>query len=72
MGWFGGLVCLGGYALITQQILDSNSLIFFAMNGIGCLCLIYYTFHKGAFANTVLNSVHLLITLLAISRRLLS
>jgi hypothetical protein len=58
--------------LITQQILSSNSLIFLSMNGVGCICLIYYTFHKGAFANATLNTVHLLITLLAISRRLLS
>lgn len=72
LGWFGGIVCLVGYGLITQQVLSGNSLIFLAMNGIGCICLIYYTFHKGAFANAALNSVHLLITLLAISRWLLN
>lgn len=68
LGWFGGFVCLIGYGLNTQQILLSDSLIFLLMNGIGCICLIYYTFHKGAIANTALNSVHLMITLLALSR----
>lgn len=68
LGWFGGIVCLTGYGLITQQVLQSDSLIFLMMNGIGCICLIYYTFHKGAFANAALNSVHLLITLVALSR----
>jgi hypothetical protein len=72
LGWFGGIICLLGYALITQQVLSSNSLIFLIMNGVGCICLIYYTFHKGAFANAALNSVHLIITLLAISRWLLN
>lgn len=68
LGWFGGIICLTGYGLNTQQILSSKSLIFLLMNGIGCICLIYYTFHKGAFANAALNSVHLLITILALSR----
>lgn len=72
LGWFGGIICLAGYALITQQILRSDSLIFLLMNSVGCICLIYYTFHKGAFANAALNSVHLLITILAISRWLLN
>jgi hypothetical protein len=72
LGWFGGIICLIGYALITQQIVNSNSLIFLLMNTIGCICLIYYTYHKKAFANAALNSVHLLITLLAISRWLLN
>jgi hypothetical protein len=68
LGWFGGIVCLIGYGLITQQILSSNSLIFLTMNAVGCICLIYYTYHKKAFANAALNSAHLLITLVAISR----
>lgn len=68
LGWFGGIVCLTGYGLNTQQILSSNSLIFLSMNIFGCCCLIYYTFRKQAFANTVLNSVYLLITLIAVSR----
>lgn len=72
LGWFGGIICLIGYALITQQIVNSNSLIFLLMNTIGCICLIYYTYHKKAFANAALNSVHLLITLFAISRWLLN
>ncbi|MEK7723480.1 MAG: hypothetical protein AAB336_03960 [Acidobacteriota bacterium] len=72
LGWFGGIICLVGYGLMTQQILNGDSLIFLLMNVVGCICLIYYTFHKGAFANAALNSVHLLITILAISRWLLN
>ncbi|HQU85932.1 MAG TPA: hypothetical protein PKY59_22590 [Pyrinomonadaceae bacterium] len=68
LGWFGGIVCLTGYGLITQKFLPSDSIIFLIMNFVGCICLIFYTFHKGAFANAALNSVHLLITILALSR----
>lgn len=72
LGWFGGIVCLSSYTLITQQILSSNSFVFLLMNVIGCVCLIYYTFCKGAFANAALNSVHLLITLAAITTKILT
>lgn len=72
LGWFGGVVCLAAYGLNTQQILSSNSLVFLLMNIFGCCCLIYYTFRKGAFANTALNSVYLLITLIAITSQLLN
>ena len=69
LGWTGGVVCLTAYGLNTQQILPSNSLLFLLMNIFGCCCLIYYTFRKGAFANAALNSVYLLITLIAISKQ---
>lgn len=69
-GWFGGIICLVGYALNTQQILSSDSWLFLLMNIFGCICLIYYTFCKEAFANTALNSVYLLITLIAVSKLL--
>jgi hypothetical protein len=72
LGWFGGIVCLVAYGLNTQQILSSNSLFFLLMNTFGCVCLIFYTFRKEAFANTALNSIYLLITLIAVSKVLFS
>jgi hypothetical protein len=72
LGWVGGIICLTGYALNTQQILSSKSLIFLLMNIFGCGCLIYYTFRKEAFANTALNSIYLLITLIAVGKQLLN
>lgn len=68
LGWFGGFVCLAAYWLNTQLILSSNSTAFLLMNIFGCVCLIYYTFRKEAFANTALNSVYLIITLIAIGK----
>lgn len=72
IGWTSGAVCLLAYALVTQQLLATNSLTFLGMNGAGCVGLIYYTFKKGAFANVALNCVHLSLTLLAIGRRFLT
>jgi hypothetical protein len=72
LGWFGGIICLTGYGLNTQQILSSNSPVFLLMNIFGCLCLIYYTYQKKAFANVALNSVYLLMTLVAISKLFLN
>jgi hypothetical protein len=69
LGWSGGAVSLLAYGLNTQQIFSSGSLIFLAMNVFGCSCLIFYTFRKGAFANTVINSIYLLVTLFAITRQ---
>lgn len=66
IGWCGAIVSLVAYGLNTQQILSSRSLVFLLMNGFGCTCLIFYTFRKKAFANTVINSVYLLLTLSAI------
>jgi hypothetical protein len=71
IGWFGALVSLVAYSLNTQQIVGSASPIYLAMNTVGCSCLIFYTFRKKAFANTAINSVYLLITLLAIGSSLI-
>nr|WP_315476036.1 hypothetical protein [uncultured Undibacterium sp.] len=66
LGWGGGIVCLIAYGLNTQQLLASTSMAFLLMNVFGCCCLIYYTYKKEAFANTFLNGVYLLMTLLAL------
>lgn len=71
IGWAGAVVSLVAYALNTQQIVSSKSFIYLMMNTFGCSCLIFYTFRKKAFANTAVNSIYLLITLLAMGLNLL-
>ncbi|MFZ6799320.1 hypothetical protein [Undibacterium sp. Di24W] len=66
LGWGGGIICLIAYGLNTQQLLASTSLTFLLMNVFGCCCLIYYTYKKQAFANTFLNGVYLLMTMMAL------
>jgi hypothetical protein len=68
-GWLGGGICLLAYGLMTQNLLGSSSFAFLGMNVIGCICLIYYTYQKGAVANAALNSIHLTITLTALIRK---
>lgn len=70
LGWSGGIACLIAYGLNTQEILASTSFTFLLMNVFGCCCLIYYTYKKEAFANTFLNGVYLLMTLLALSKQI--
>lgn len=69
LGWGGGIVCLLAYGLNTQGLLASKSPTFLWMNLLGCCCLIYYTYRKQAFANTALNSVYLLVTMVALGRQ---
>ncbi len=71
IGWIGAIVSLVAYGLNTQQVISSGSFIFLLMNTFGCSCLIFYTFRKKAFANTVINAVYLLLTLSAIGINLL-
>jgi hypothetical protein len=66
LGWCGGIVCLIAYGLNVQQVLASTSFAFLWMNVFGCCCLIYYTYKKQAFANTFLNAVYLLMTVMAL------
>jgi len=68
LGWCGGSISLLAYGINTHQFVSSSSLIFLLMNITGCSCLIFYTFQKKAFANTAINTVYLLITLIAIGR----
>jgi hypothetical protein len=72
LGWFGGCLALLAYGANTQQLISSSSPAFLLMNTTACICLIYYTFQKQAFANTAINAVHLLITLIAIGGALLN
>ena len=65
IGWAGATVALVAYTLNTQGVIASKSFVFLAMNTFGCSCLIAYTFIKKAYANTVINSVYLAVTLLA-------
>lgn len=71
IGWAGAVVSLVAYSLNTQQIIASKSLVFLLMNVFGCSCLIFYTYRKKAHANVAINSIYLLITLIAIGTNLI-
>ena len=66
IGWIGATTSLSAYSLNSHQIIQSRSFIYLLMNLLGCSFLMFYTYQKGAYANTVLNSIWLIVTLLAI------
>jgi hypothetical protein len=70
LGWSGGALSLTAYGMVTNGILGANSFVFLSMNVVACVFLILYTVRKKAFANTAINSVYLLITIIAIGRGL--
>jgi hypothetical protein len=68
IGYGGGFLSLAAYFLITNNFILSDSMIYLLMNIIAGISLMIYTFTKKAYANTILNSVWSLITIIAILR----
>jgi hypothetical protein len=66
VGWTGALTSLTAFTLNSHQVLSSHSNSYLLMNVGGCMALILYTFHKKAYANTLLNSIWLLVSLIAL------
>jgi hypothetical protein len=69
-GWAGAILLLGAYALNSYGLLISTGLAYQAANLAGSLILMYYTYQKKAYPNTVLNVVWALIGVVAIARLL--
>jgi hypothetical protein len=68
VGWTGAAFSLLAYSLNSLNLILSQSSGYLLMNVIGCFFLIIYTYHKRAYANSVLNSIWLLMTLVALAR----
>ena len=66
IGWTGAAFSLTAYSLNSLNIISSQSYAYLIMNIIGCFFLIIYTFSKKAYANSVLNSIWLLMTVVAL------
>jgi hypothetical protein len=66
IGWTGAAFSLSAYSLNSLAMISSQSLTYLLMNIIGCFFLIIYTFSKKAYANSVLNTIWLLMTVVAL------
>ena len=66
IGWTGAAFSLSAYSLNSLNLIGSQSLAYLLMNIIGCFFLIIYTFSKKAYANSVLNTIWLLMTIVAL------
>ena len=68
LGWVGSLLVIGAYGLNSYQKIKSDSLIFQLMNLAGGILLIINSVYKEAYPFTFINTVWVLIAILAIFR----
>lgn len=66
VGWTGAAFSLGAYSLNSLNIIGSQSIAYLLMNIFGCFFLILYALSKKAHASWVLNSIWLLMTMVAL------
>ncbi|OLY95019.1 hypothetical protein SAMN05444008_105167 [Cnuella takakiae] len=68
VGWSGAVASLSAFSLNSMNIVGSQSVVYLTLNIIGCACLITYALYKKAHASWVLNSIWLLMTVVALFR----
>lgn len=66
VGWTGAAASLTAFSLNSLNVISSQSVQYLSLNVVGCFFLILYAFFKKAYASWVLNSIWLLITLVAL------
>ncbi|MCX8490879.1 MAG: hypothetical protein ORN54_07415 [Cyclobacteriaceae bacterium] len=66
LGWIGSLLVIGSYGLNSYQKIKSDSLIFQLMNLAGGIFLIINSVYKEAYPFTFINTIWVLIAILAI------
>ena len=71
-GWTGAIISLSAYTANSSGFIQSKSFAYLLMNALACLMLIFYTFNKRAFVNTTLNSIWLIVTVIAIISAIIS
>jgi hypothetical protein len=69
IGWTGAAASLSAFGLNSLNVIGSQSAPYLLLNVIGCTCLIAYALFKKAHASWVLNTIWLLITLVALVKR---
>ena len=71
-GWTGAIISLSAYTANSNGFIQSKSFSYLLMNALACLLLIFYTFNKRTFVNTTLNSIWLVVTIIAIISAVIS
>jgi hypothetical protein len=72
IGWIGSILIVLVYALNSYQKIRSDSLIFYAMNIVGGILLIVYSYYKDAAPNIFINTVWVIIAIPAVLKIILS
>lgn len=65
IGWVGAAFSLTAFSLNSLNFIGSQSVSYLVLNIVGCFFLILYALFKKAHASWVLNSIWLLMTLVA-------
>jgi fluoride ion exporter CrcB/FEX len=65
IGWTGAAASLSAFSLNSLNMIESQSITYLLLNILGCLFLITYAVFKKATASWVLNSIWLVITVVA-------
>jgi hypothetical protein len=68
IGWFGMIVLIAAYLLVSNKKVDSQSKAYQGMNVIASFCLIINTGYYGAYPATALNVVWVLMGLFFLVR----
>ena len=66
IAWTGAAASLSAFSLNSLNVIESQSIAYLFLNILGCLFLITYAVFKKAYASWVLNSIWLLITVVAL------
>lgn len=66
LGWIGSIAVLAAYGLNSYQKMRSDSIAFYTLNIVGGILLIIYSTYKGAFANTFINVVWVIVAIPAL------
>lgn len=68
IGWFGMIVLIAAYLLVSNKKVDSQSKAYQGMNVVASFCLIINTGYYGAYPATALNVVWVLMGLFFLVR----
>ena len=68
VGWGGALFSLAAFSLNSMGLTHGQSVEYLGMNIVGCLLLIFYGLTKKAHASYVLNTIFLLVAVIALVR----
>ncbi len=68
IGWAGAVFSLLAFSLNSMGLISGQSVEYLGMNIIGCLFLIMYAASKKAHASYVLNTIFLLVAVIALVR----
>lgn len=68
IGWVGAFFSLAAFSLNSMGFTHGQSVEYLGMNILGCLFMIFYAVSKKAHASSVLNTIFLLVAVIALVR----